>query len=71
MGTDPTDPRMVEPARRWRGLIEQFTGGDEGIRRSLATKYREQGPKSPSRGMVDAELMQYVGRALDALDSAS
>lgn len=70
-GTDPTDPRMLELARQWRGLIEQFTGGDEGIRQSLATMYREQDPETASRGMVDTELMQYVGRALDALDSAS
>jgi hypothetical protein len=29
--------------------------------------YREQGPDLASRGMVDAELMQYVGRALAAI----
>lgn len=66
-GTDPADPRMLELARRWRGLIEQFTGGDERIRESLATMYREQGPETASRGMVDPELMGYVGRALAAL----
>jgi DNA-binding transcriptional MerR regulator len=65
--TDASDPRMLELARRWRALIEQFTGGDEGIRRSLASMYGEQGPETASRGMVDAELMQYVGRALAAL----
>ncbi len=66
-GTDASDPRMLELARRWRALIEQFTGGDEGIRRSLASMYREQGPETASRGLVDTELMQYVGQALDAL----
>lgn len=69
-GTDPTDPRMLELARRWRGLIEQFTGGDESTRQSLAAMYRERGPEAASREMVDSELMQYVCRALDALDSA-
>ena len=58
---------MLELARRWQALIEQFTGGDEGIRESLACMYREQGSKAASRGMVDPELMQYVGRALAAL----
>ena len=67
-GTDPTDPRMLELALRWRGLIERFTGGDEGIRQSLATMYREQSPEAASRGMVNAELIQYVARALDALN---
>jgi DNA-binding transcriptional MerR regulator len=70
-GTDPTDPRMLELAQHWRRLIEQFTGGDEGIRESLATMYREQDPEAASRGMVDTELMQYVGRALAALNEAN
>jgi hypothetical protein len=29
--------------------------------------YREQGPETASRGMVDPELMEYVGRALREL----
>jgi DNA-binding transcriptional MerR regulator len=66
-GTDPSDPRMLELAGRWRELIEQFTGGDEGIRQSLARMYREQGVQTASRGMVDPELMDYVGKALAQL----
>jgi DNA-binding transcriptional MerR regulator len=66
-GTDPSDPRVLEHARRWRELIEQFTGGDEGIRRSLGRMYREQGVQTASRGMVDPELMEYVGKALAQL----
>jgi DNA-binding transcriptional MerR regulator len=67
-GTDPGDPRMLELAARWRGLIEQFTGGDDGIRQSLQRMYEEQGPETASRGMVDPELMQYLGEALARLD---
>jgi DNA-binding transcriptional MerR regulator len=67
-GTDPGDPRMLELAARWRALVEQFTGGDEGIRRSLATMYREEGPRAESRGMVDPELMSYVGQSLATLE---
>jgi hypothetical protein len=70
-GTDPTDPRLLELARQWRGLIDPVRGGDEGIRQSLATMHREQGPQAASRGIVDTELMEYVGRALDALNSAA
>lgn len=65
-GTPHNDPRVLELARQWRQLIEQFTGGDEGIRQSLATMYREQGAKAASRGTVDPELMRYVGQALGA-----
>jgi MerR family transcriptional regulator, thiopeptide resistance regulator len=66
-GTRPPAAPMLELARQWQALIEQFTGGDEGIRRSLATMYHEQGSEAASRGMVDPELMQYVGQALAAL----
>ena len=69
-GTAPTDPRVLALARRWRGLIEQFTGGDEGIRGSLEAMYREEGAETASRGMVDAALMGYVGEALRALDGS-
>jgi hypothetical protein len=70
-GTPPTDTRMLELAGQWRALIEQFTGGHPGIRRSLATNYREEEPWRASRGMVDSELMRYVGRALAALAATS
>jgi MerR family transcriptional regulator, thiopeptide resistance regulator len=66
-GTDPSDPRMLELAGRWRDLIAQFTGGDEGIRQSLEKMYREEGAQTASRGMVDPELMEYVGQAMARL----
>lgn len=65
-GTDPAAPRMQDIARRWRALIEQFTGGDPGIQRSLGRMYREEGVERASRGAVSSELMAYVGRALSA-----
>jgi DNA-binding transcriptional MerR regulator len=63
-GTDPADPRMQAIAGRWRELIEQFTGGDAGIRASLGRMYREQGVEQASRGALSPELTEYVGRAL-------
>ena len=63
-GTDPAAPRMQAIARRWRELIEQFTGGDPGIRESLGRMYREQGVEAASRGWVSSEPMAYVGQAL-------
>src|ERR1700759_828009 len=48
-------------AGRWRALIQQFPGGDDGIRRSLGEMYREQGAQTASRGMVDPALMEYMG----------
>jgi MerR family transcriptional regulator, thiopeptide resistance regulator len=66
-GTDPADPRMQHLARRWRSLVEQFTGGDEGIRDSLHRMYRDQAAGSASRGTVDPEVMAFVGQALAKL----
>jgi DNA-binding transcriptional MerR regulator len=65
-GTDPASPRMQAIAARWRDLIEQFTGGDPGIRDSLARMYREEGVENASRSAVSADLMAYVGRAMEA-----
>lgn len=62
-GTDPTDERVQELARRWMELIEEFTGGDPGIRRSLGNVW--QGEENVG-GMDPAhmrELMDYVGEA--------
>jgi DNA-binding transcriptional MerR regulator len=63
-GTDPSDPRMQEIATRWRELIDLFTGGDDAILGSLKTMFEEEGPERASRGAIDAELQEYVGRAL-------
>lgn len=62
-GTDPCDPRVQEMARRWKGLIEEFTGGNEGVRQSLGNLYQNE---STVHGMDVAgmrPLMEYVGRA--------
>jgi DNA-binding transcriptional MerR regulator len=65
-GTDPASERVQQLRRRWEALIEQFTGGDPGIRASLARMYRSEGVERASQGMVSAELMAYVQRAIDA-----
>jgi MerR family transcriptional regulator, thiopeptide resistance regulator len=65
-GTEPADPRVQALLARWTELIEQFTGGDPGIRDSLQRAYEAEGSERASRGMVDAELMAYVARARDA-----
>jgi len=65
-GADPGDPRVQELLARWTGLIEQFTGGDPGIRDSLARMYESEGSEPASRGMVDPDLLAFVARARDA-----
>ena len=49
-GTDPADPRLDPLIERWNALVEQFTGGDPGIRASLQRLYETEGPERASRG---------------------
>ena len=41
-GLDPAGERAQLLAARWDGLVEQFTGGDPGIRESLTRLYADQ-----------------------------
>lgn len=62
-GTDPCDPRVQALAARWKGLVEEFTGGDAGVRQSLNNFYQNE---DNARGMDMAAMrpmMEYVGRA--------
>ena len=65
-GTDPADARLDPLVERWTGLIEQFTGGDPGIRASLQRMYETEGPERASRGAVSAATMEYAHRAIQA-----
>lgn len=41
-GLDPASERARELAARWEGLIEEFTGGDPGVRENLRRLYADQ-----------------------------
>lgn len=73
-GTDPTSESVQALARRWRSLIEEFTGGDPGITQSLNTLYQQEGPEAASRGMVvepEATAMwEFMGKAISALEQS-
>jgi MerR family transcriptional regulator, thiopeptide resistance regulator len=65
-GTPPSDPKVQELARRWAGLVNEFTGGDPGIGRSLSNMYEKE---DNIRGM-DVKAMQpmfeYIQKAMVA-----
>jgi len=68
-GTDPADERVQALARRWSGLVREFTGGNPGIERSLGNLYQNE---SSVQGMDVAgmrPLMEYVQRAHAAAKS--
>lgn len=70
-GTDPESEQVKALARKSRALVAEFTGGDPGIRRSLETMYREEGPAPlEGHGMQMAPgLWEYMGRARAALEA--
>jgi TipAS antibiotic-recognition protein len=63
--------RVRALAVRWRDLVEQFTGGDPGIRASLQKMYDNEGAERASRGMVAPGLMAYMSTAIGRLDTTS
>lgn len=64
-GTDPSDPRVQALARRWKGLIEAFTGGDPGISSSLNQMWSQEENIHGIDIAAMREMGAYVGRALD------
>lgn len=66
-GIDPTSEAVQELARRSQALIQEFTGGDAGIERSLNQMYQQEGAEVASRGAMDSAVMEYISRARAAL----
>jgi DNA-binding transcriptional MerR regulator len=62
-GTDPCAPRVQEMARRWKGLVEEFTGGNPGIRQSLNNLYQNEDTVHGMNVASMRPMMEYVGRA--------
>ena len=56
-----TEP-VLSLTRRARSLIEEFTGGDRGIERSLGNMYSKE-PAARRRIGVEPELGEYMSRA--------
>ncbi len=62
-GVDPAAPRAQALGRRWRELVEAFTGGDPELAAGLARLYREGDPAALTRNAdVDPALWAYVQR---------
>lgn len=62
-GTDPCDPRVQALAARWKGLVEEFTGGNEGVRQSLGDLYQNEDSVHGMNVAAMRPMMEYVGRA--------
>ncbi|GJG86256.1 MerR family transcriptional regulator [Gemmatimonadetes bacterium T265] len=66
---DPASPEMLDVARRWKALVDEFTAGDPAIANAVRTMYEHQGPALQEKlGEVPtAEMFAYMGKAFAAL----
>ena len=65
-GTDPADPRVQSLAARWKALIEEFTGGNPEIAKSLGRMWQEETNIHGIDTASTRALGEYVQRAWDA-----
>ncbi|MEZ6084175.1 MAG: MerR family transcriptional regulator [Phycisphaerae bacterium] len=71
-GTDPTEPHVQKLAKRWMGLVAEFTGGRKDIEESLGKVYKKDPNAAAKHGFdIDAAMMQYVGKAWAAHNDPS
>jgi MerR family transcriptional regulator, thiopeptide resistance regulator len=66
---DPTSPEILAIARRWKALVEEFTGGDPKIANAVKTMYEHEGPTLQQQlGEVPTpDMFAYMGKAFAAL----
>lgn len=62
-GTDPADERVQALARRWKELVEEFTGGDPGITKSLGNLWQGEATVHGTDTGNMRGLMGYVQKA--------
>ncbi len=62
-GTDPASETVQALARRWDGLIQEFTGGNPGISQSLGRMWKEEPAIAGMATGPVRELMAYIGKA--------
>jgi MerR family transcriptional regulator, thiopeptide resistance regulator len=58
-GLDPASSQARELAERWMALVQEFTGGDPGIERSLGNIYKQEQPKDIHPAM-DPRMREYM-----------
>lgn len=68
-GTDPSNERVQSLARRWIELVNEFTGGDPGIERSVSNMWRQETEIQGLDTGQMREMMAYVSQAMAAKDA--
>ena len=65
-GTDPSDPRVQELARRWMDLVNAFTGGNPEIAKSLRKLYDQEETVHGRQTGPMREMGEYISKAMAA-----
>lgn len=65
-GIEPADPKVQDMARRWVGLVNEFTGGDPGIFKSLSSMYANEDNVRGMNVPQMREMMAYIQKAMAA-----
>jgi MerR family transcriptional regulator, thiopeptide resistance regulator len=65
-GTDPSTERVQALARRWMGLVNEFTGGDPGIERSVGNMWRQEETIHGIDTGQMREMIAYISGAMAA-----
>jgi DNA-binding transcriptional MerR regulator len=67
-GSDPASAPVQALARRWMGLVHEFSGGNPEIEKAVQKMY-EQNPAVACQNGIDPALMGYIGKAIAATKS--
>lgn len=64
-GMDPASEPAQDLAQRWLALVQEFSGGNPGIERSLGQMYKQEQPQDihPSLDPRMGEYMAFIGKA--------
>ena len=65
-GEDPSSEHSQALAKRWNGLVAEFTGGDAGIHKSLSTMYESETQVHGMDVAAMQPLFEFIQRASQA-----
>ena len=69
-GSDPASAPVQALARRWMALIQEFTGGDPGIEKSLRTMYQQEQTVHGMDVAAMRPMMEYMEKAIAVVRKA-
>lgn len=62
-GTDPASDEAQSLAKRWMGLVQEFTGGNPSIQSSLSRMYEQEPEAGGMKREQSRELFDFITRA--------